>query len=327
MLLNKHVKIISEFSFISIVLLLFKIIYARPQDIPINFLLISIVYLLLIVILLVYNTFNKNNIQYLLILLFYIYTFLNLFLFKELYIIIFILHIIGLLLTILVFQKINFIFILQSLICLVDNIYSISFTDKEILIYFTGVFVLVSYIGFHFSQIFKYFTDKIELLSKTDDFTELLNQRGFLEKLENEFHRSSRYNKTFALLMIDSDGLKKINDTYGHKYGSMTIKMIAEIIRVNTRRTDFAGRYGGDEFMVCLVESSKEDGLLFAERLRRTIEMKSIFTDKGKEVDITISIGVSCYPDSGKELYEILENADKALYNAKAKGKNSVSFL
>jgi diguanylate cyclase (GGDEF)-like protein len=165
------------------------------------------------------------------------------------------------------------------------------------------------------------------LLSKTDDFTGLLNQKGFLEKLENEYHRSSRYDKSFVLLMIDSDDLKRINDTYGHKYGSMTIKMISDIIKSYTRRTDFAGRYGGDEFMVCLVESTKDDGLIFAERLRKTVEMKSLFTDKGKKLKITVSIGVSCYPESGKELYDIIEKADKALYNVKEKGKNSVAFL
>ncbi len=328
MLLNKHIKIISEFSFLSIILLLFKIIYTKPQNVPMFFLIISITYLLLIITSLAYNTLNRNLLPYLLILLFYIYTFLNLFLFKDLYVIILILHVIGLLLTIIVFHKSHMVFILQALICIVDNLFGISFVaNKDVFIYFTFVFALVAYIGFHFLQIFKYLTDKIELLLKTDDFTGLLNQKGFLEKLENEYYRSSRYDNIFVLLMIDADGLKKVNDTYGHKYGSMTIKMIAEIIRANTRRTDFAGRYGGDEFMVCLVESSKEEGLLFAERLRRTIEMKSLFTDKGKEIDITISIGVSCYPYSGKELYEIIENADKALYNAKAKGKNAVSFL
>ncbi len=327
MLSNKHTKIISEFGFISILLLLFKIIYNQPEKIPTFFIISTIIYALLIIITLTNNYTKKQHVPMLLVIFYYVYTFINLLSYGDFFEIILVLHLIGLFLTIIVFSKINFIFLFQFFVCLIDNIYGSQFTSKEILMYYTVTFALSAYISYHFAITYKELNEKIELLSKTDDFTELLNQKGFLEKLENEYHRSARYNKSFALLMIDSDGLKKINDTHGHKYGSMTIKMIADIIKSYTRRTDFAGRYGGDEFMVCLVESTKEDGMIFAERLRKTVEMKSLFTDKGKELEITISVGVSCYPDSGKELYDVIENADKALYKAKNKGKNSVAFL
>ncbi|MGA1847428.1 GGDEF domain-containing protein [Deferribacter abyssi] len=169
--------------------------------------------------------------------------------------------------------------------------------------------------------------DKINELSITDDLTGLLNQKGFLKKFEDEYYRSVRYNKNFTLIMLDSDDLKKINDTYGHKYGTRVILLIAEEIKKNIRRTDFACRYGGDEFMICLVETPIENGIKLAERLKESIAIKPIFTDKGKNFNITVSVGIVGYPESSERIYELLDMVDKAMYQAKNKGKNQVCFF
>lgn len=167
----------------------------------------------------------------------------------------------------------------------------------------------------------------IDELSTTDDLTGLLNQSGFMKKIEEEFYRSQRYGKHFSILMIDSDNLKAVNDTYGHKYGSMVIVSIADTIRENIRRSDFAARYGGDEFLVCLVETDINGAMEVAERIRKQFELKSFFTKENKNFMLTLSIGVSGYPESGDTLFDVIDNADKALYKSKNSGKNKTSIM
>ena len=185
----------------------------------------------------------------------------------------------------------------------------------------------VTYISIVLNNVISRMYEKILELSTTDDLTGLLNQKGFLKRIEEEYYRSQRYGKSFGLIMIDSDDLKRVNDTYGHKYGNMIINMVARVIRESIRRTDFAGRFGGDEYMICLVETELEPAINFGEKIRKTIEMKSLFTEKGKDLKATISVGIASYPKSGKDLYEIIENADKALYMAKNDGKNKVKYV
>jgi len=188
-------------------------------------------------------------------------------------------------------------------------------------------YILIFYVAYYLRDVFYKLFLKVEELSITDGLTGLLNQKGFLKKLEDEYYRSVRYKKTFCLIMLDSDDLKKINDSYGHKYGNMVIKLIADILKESCRRTDFAGRYGGDEYMICLVETDMNSAYEFSERVRKMIEVKSLFTDKGKDFKITVSVGIAGFPESGDKLYEIIENADKALYMAKKDGKNRVKYV
>ncbi|BAI80169.1 hypothetical protein DEFDS_0689 [Deferribacter desulfuricans SSM1] len=169
--------------------------------------------------------------------------------------------------------------------------------------------------------------EEIDELSITDDLTGLLNQKGFLKKFEEEYYRSVRYKKNFTVIMLDSDDLKKVNDTYGHKYGTKVILFIADEIKKNIRRTDFACRYGGDEFMICLVETPINNGKIFAERLKNNIAMKPVFTDKGRGFNVTVSVGVVGYPHTSEKSFELLDLVDKALYEAKNKGKNRVEIL
>jgi len=124
-----------------------------------------------------------------------------------------------------------------------------------------------------------------------------------MKKIEEEYYRSQRYNKNFSVLMLDSDNLKVINDTYGHKYGSIVIVSIAETIKENIRRSDFAARYGGDEFIICLVETDLNGAVEVAERIRKQFELKSFFTKDDKKFMLTLSIGVSSYPICGDTLF------------------------
>ncbi|MGC8925720.1 MAG: GGDEF domain-containing protein [Calditerrivibrio sp.] len=205
-------------------------------------------------------------------------------------------------------------------------VYFTKFDPKEVFLFLISLpFIFIT--SLNFNKIYIILRNLITELSITDEMTGLLNQSGFMKKIEEEFYRSQRYQKTFSVLMIDSDNLKLINDTYGHKYGSMVIKSIAEVIKTNIRRTDFAARYGGDEFILCLVETDLDGAIEVAERIRKQFELKSFFTKDEKKFTITLSIGVSNYPKSGDSLMDVIELADKAMYQSKNSGKNKTSYL
>lgn len=215
-------------------------------------------------------------------------------------------------------HTINIIFLL--------TFYYLNLPFKDVAIFSVSLpfFILL---GINLSKVNSINQSIINELSTTDDLTGLLNQSGFMKKIEDEFYRSQRYNKNFSVLMVDSDNLKAVNDTYGHKYGSMVIVSIAETIRDNIRRSDFAARYGGDEFIICLVETDIDGAMDVAERIRKQFELKSFFTRDDKKFMLTLSIGVSSYPKSGETLLDVLDNADKALYNSKNLGKNRTTCL
>lgn len=272
------------------------------------------------------NTLNGKHLQVIQTLLYYFIILVTpIFLDKMIYICL-IFQIAGVIM--LAFEKnIKVVFFLHAVVLVYNMWFFQSVENTFFLAVFVAGYGIMAYISFGIRTLIIKMLEKIEELSTTDDLTGLLNQKGFLKRIEEEHYRSQRYGKSFTLIMIDSDDLKRINDTHGHKYGNMVINMVAEVIRESVRRTDFAGRFGGDEYMICLVETALGNGIEFGERIRKMIEMKSLFTDKGKDFKVTISVGIANYPDSGKNLYEIIENADKALYMAKKDGKNKVKHV
>lgn len=156
-------------------------------------------------------------------------------------------------------------------------------------------------------------------LSLTDALTGLYNRRHFNAELEREFMRSKRYGGNLCIAIIDIDFFKKINDTYGHLCGDYVLKEVAYLILENFRKTDMVFRYGGEEFVVIMTETSLENSLIPLERLRKTIEDNN-FMYKGKKITVTVSIGVETNQTDTTD--EFLNNADKALYKAKQNGRN-----
>lgn len=161
--------------------------------------------------------------------------------------------------------------------------------------------------------------EKVEELSVTDSLTGLYVLRHFKERLKIELYRTRRYGNPFALFLIDVDDFKNINDTYGHPVGDMVLKSISNKIKKILRKTDFACRYGGDEFIACLVNVDEESIKKLAERLLNLVSEMNIY---GKRFNIGLSIGISIVPKHANSIERAISIADKALYKAKKKGKN-----
>ena len=162
---------------------------------------------------------------------------------------------------------------------------------------------------------------KMKFLSRTDDLTGLLNMRMFSFLAEQESTRAARYNRPYSILMLDADNLKPINDTYGHAAGGSLIKLMGKILWNNLRSADIIARYGGDEFVVLLHEVKSDRAASAGERIREAVENTPLVVS-GKNVFATVSIGVASYPEHGTVIQEVINNADKALYKSKKKGKN-----
>jgi len=172
--------------------------------------------------------------------------------------------------------------------------------------------------------------EELKKLTITDSLTGLLNRRYLYERLKDELSRSERHKHNLSLLMLDLDGFKYCNDTYGHVFGDKTLKAVADALLSTLRSMDVVARFGGDEFMVILPETSEPLAIDIAERLRNNIATEVVFPDGPtllKPKTLTASIGVVCYPQHGENLELLIENVDKALYRAKNKGKNAIEVF
>ncbi|WP_031516339.1 sensor domain-containing diguanylate cyclase [Desulfofalx alkaliphila] len=164
---------------------------------------------------------------------------------------------------------------------------------------------------------------RLRELSITDGLTGLRNHRHFMECLNSEVERSFKRQRPFCVFLLDVDDFKHYNDNYGHPAGDEVLQILASIM---TDTIDENGgtvfRYGGEEFAVILPQSTLKQGFALAEKLRQNIDNHN-FPHRA----ITVSIGVSAYPENAREAKQLLNWADKALYQAKAKGKNKVQYL
>lgn len=156
----------------------------------------------------------------------------------------------------------------------------------------------------------------------TDGLTGLYNRRYFEEALEKEVQRARRQKQPFSIIGIDLDFLKKINDTYGHNYGDLAIKTIANVLKANARSVDVPARIGGEEFNVLLPGISSQGAMIAAERIRKTIENTEIDTIG----HITGSLGVATYFEHSENIDELLELTDQAMYTSKRNGRNKVTL-
>lgn len=160
--------------------------------------------------------------------------------------------------------------------------------------------------------------------AERDPLTCLANRRAFLPRLKTEHARAVRTGRSYCVVIWDIDDFKQINDTYGHDYGDVVLKKLADILRDNCRDIDFPARIGGEEFAIILPESSSEEGELALERFRSEVESTRFIAPDGKILQITISIGIASFKPTYKTEMALMSDADKALYKAKAQGKNQI---
>ena len=164
---------------------------------------------------------------------------------------------------------------------------------------------------------------KTEELAISDSLTGLYVHRYFRERLDEEHKRSLISNSPFSILMCDIDHFKQCNDRYGHASGDLLIKAVSQKLRDGVGDNGLVARYGGEEFAIILPGVEKNKAVLLAETLRKLIESLNVRT-RGEELKVTLSIGVASFPVDTLDPEGLLELADKALYKAKNRGRNSV---
>jgi diguanylate cyclase (GGDEF)-like protein len=155
--------------------------------------------------------------------------------------------------------------------------------------------------------------EQVRHLAVSDPLTGLANYRRLLDVLENETERTNRTGRTFAVLLLDLDGLKTINDSYGHLVGSRAICRLADVLRIHCRAVDTAARYGGDEFALVLPESGEDEARRVADRIRE------VMANDDEPPHLSASIGISVYRGDGERIEKLLSEADKHLYAEKTK--------
>lgn len=160
--------------------------------------------------------------------------------------------------------------------------------------------------------------EQAKRLAVRDPLTGLANYRLLVERVDEEIKRYGRTGKPFAVLLLDLDGLKKINDEFGHLVGSLAICRVAEVLHLSCRETDTAARYGGDEFALVLTETSATAATVVAQRVARRLAQDA------EEPRLSVSIGVAEFPRDGASIEHLLSAADQSLYNEKRRGRASL---
>ena len=165
--------------------------------------------------------------------------------------------------------------------------------------------------------------ERLRALAMTDGLTGLFNRTYFDDRFQQEMKRAQRYKRHLSLVMFDVDRFKAINDRFGHGVGDEVLRQVSDSASGHLRETDVLARYGGEEFVVLLPELTYGEGLAVAEKLRANFRAARIPVDK-ETLKFTASFGVSSVLTDDKNFRDILDRADKALYEAKAKGRNRV---
>ena len=216
-----------------------------------------------------------------------------------------------------------FLQIISLFIFLIINFINISTNNSRIILYQELAALILSFVLLAATIKFKktIFDSNLENMALTDGLTSLYNRRYFDMFYENIFNQSSRYGIPLTLIMCDIDHFKKINDTYGHDKGDVVLKEIANILKSNTRKTDIAARFGGEEFMVCLPSTEITSALDVARKIKQMV-LKIKMKDIKK---VTVSMGVTFYrKEFGSNPKDLLKRLDNLLYEAKNRGRNRI---
>jgi len=167
---------------------------------------------------------------------------------------------------------------------------------------------------------------KVERLTFVDPLSGAYNFRYLRQRLKEEFARARRLREPLAVVFLDFDHFKDVNDTFGHAEGNAVLEKIGGALRRAVRGEDFVGRLGGDEFLVVLPQTTRDGAVRAAERLKATLDTLDLRTTDGREVSfLTFSMGVAAFPEDASAIEALLSEADKALYKAKALGGNCVA--
>ncbi len=166
--------------------------------------------------------------------------------------------------------------------------------------------------------------ERLSELIEIDDLTGLFNMRSLYQKLELEIERGVRFGRTVSVVMMDIDHFKKVNDGHDHLFGSYVISQVGQLIKINTRNIDIPARYGGDEFLIVLAETSAQGARQFCEKLREIVA-QTLFDNGEDSIKLTLSLGFSTMA-IGESITakQLVKRADKALFQAKELGRNRV---
>jgi diguanylate cyclase (GGDEF)-like protein len=169
------------------------------------------------------------------------------------------------------------------------------------------------------------YVQRIHELTIMDDCTALYNARHLNFVLDAEIYRSNRYGYEFSLIFFDLDHFKQVNDVYGHLVGSKLLWMIGDLLKSNLRLIDYAFRYGGDEFVVILPQTSKKNALNVVRRVKDLLTSKVFFSEENLNITVTASFGIATFPVNGRTHGEILRMADEAMYLVKKTTRDNIA--
>ena len=168
--------------------------------------------------------------------------------------------------------------------------------------------------------------ERIHELTITDDVTGLFNARHPYKVLESEVYRSQRFGYEFSVIFIDLDRFKRVNDTYGHLIGTRLLSEIGFRIKGHLRLIDYAFRYGGDEFVILLPQTDKDQALLVAKRLQETLRTERLLAHEGFDLPVECSIGIASFPEDAKSAHDIILRADEQMYFVKNSSRNAIAM-
>jgi len=168
--------------------------------------------------------------------------------------------------------------------------------------------------------------EKIQELTITDDCTGLYNARHLYKTLEAEVYRSARFGHEFSVIFIDLDHFKSVNDTHGHLVGSKLLAEVGYLIKSHLRLIDYAFRYGGDEFVILLPQTSKEAALIVARRLLEVMRVSEFMATEGLKLNVRCSMGLATYPEDAKSAHEIIRQADEMMYSVKNTTRDNIAI-